>query len=119
MKILKEFTIIVGILFLSHIIHKVTNMPIPATVLGMILLLIFLLTGLVKLEQIETVSDFFLDNLTFLFVPGGVGLILSLDLLKDQWLPTLFILLFTTGLVMVVTGLTVQLIKGRKKEEVK
>lgn len=116
MKIIKEFSIIVGILFIAHIIQTITNIPIPAPVLGMIILLICLITGILKLEKIETVSQFFLDNLTFLFIPGGVGLILSLELIKDQWLPILLIMILTTALAIAITGLTVQLIKGITKE---
>ena len=119
MKILKELAIIVGILFIAHITQYITKIPIPATVLGMIILLICLLTGIVKLGQIESVSQFFLDHLTFLFIPGGVGLIASLDLIKEQWLPILAVIILTTALVMAATGLTVQLLKGRRKEGIK
>ncbi|MDU5082445.1 CidA/LrgA family protein [Tissierella sp. P1] len=119
MKILKELAIIVGILFIAHITQQITKIPIPATVLGMIILLICLLTGIVKLEKIETVSKFFLDHLTFLFIPGGVGLIASLDLIKEQWIPILAVIILTTALVIAVTGLTVQSLKGRRKEEMK
>ncbi|CAK7027983.1 CidA/LrgA family protein [Tissierella carlieri] len=119
MKILKELGIILGILFIAHIIQQIAKIPIPATVLGMIILLICLLTGILKLEKIETVSEFFLDHLTFLFIPGGVGLIASLELIKEQWLPILVVIILTTALTIVVTGLTVQLLTGRGKEEIK
>lgn len=119
MKILKELSIIVGILFIAHITQQITKIPIPATVLGMIILLICLLTGILKLENIEKTSQFFLDHLTFLFIPGGVGLIASLGLIKEQWLQILAVIILTTALVIAVTGLTVQLLKGRRKEESK
>lgn len=115
MKILRELAIIMGILFMAHIIQQITNLPIPATVLGMVILLICLLTGIVKLEGIETVSQFFLDHLTFLFLPGGVGLIGSLGIIKDQWIPILIVIIISTALVIAATGLTVQLLKGKQR----
>lgn len=117
MKVFKELAIIVGILFVANTIQAVTNLPIPGTILGMIILLVALLSGVLKLEQIENVSQFFLDHLTFLFIPGGVGLIASLGLIKDQWLPILIVIILTTALVIAGTGFTVQLLKGRGKEE--
>ncbi|MDR7857451.1 CidA/LrgA family protein [Tissierella sp.] len=119
MKIIKELAIIVGILFVAHVTQMITKIPIPATVLGMILLLICLLTGMLKLESIENVSKFFLDHLTFLFIPGGVGLIASLGLIKEQWLPILIVIVLTTALVIAATGSTVQLLKGKRKGVVK
>ena len=117
LKLLKQLAIICGIFFAGHIFQTLTKFPIPATVLGMIFVLILLLTGIVKLEQIDAVGQFLLDHLTFLFIPGGVGLIASLDLIKDQWLQILILIVISTSIVITVTGLTVQALKGGKKEE--
>lgn len=116
MKLLKQLAIICGIFYAGHIFQTATKFPIPSTVLGMIFLLILLLTGIIKLEQIDSVGQFLLDHLTFLFIPGGVGLIASLDLIKDQWLQILILIILSTSIVITVTGLTVQALKGNKKE---
>lgn len=118
MKILKELSIILGILFFSHIIIEVTRFPIPAPVLGMIVLLFALLTGLIKLGSIEKVSGFLLDNLTLLFIPGGVGLLTSIGLIKGQLLRGLAVVIITMAIGMGVTGITVQLLRKAKKEGV-
>lgn len=119
MKILKELAIIVGILFIAHVTQSITRLPIPATVLGMIILLVCLLTGILKLEKIENVAQFFLDHLTFLFIPGGVGLIASLGLIREQWLPILIVIVLTTAIVIAATGFTVQILKNKRGGEVK
>lgn len=115
MKIFRQLGIILGILFLGHLFQKITNFPIPGTVMGLVILLICLLTGIVKVHMIEDVSQFFLDNLAFFFVPGGVGLMASLGLIKDSWLPILLVIVLSTMVVIVVTGLTVQSLNNRKK----
>jgi len=114
MRVFKELAIIVGILLFSYVIQQLTKMPVPAPVLGMIILLLSLLLGVVKLEDIELVSRFFLDHLTFLFVPSGVGLMVVWGIIKDQWIIIFLISLLTTILAMGITGITVQLIKGNK-----
>lgn len=115
MKIFRQLCIIFGILLLGHVFQQITGFPIPGTVLGLIILLICLLTGIVKIDMIEDISKFFLDNLAFFFVPGGVGLISSLGLIKNDWLPILMVIIISTMMVIVVTGLTVQGLNNRKK----
>lgn len=111
MKILKELAIIAGILFIANVIKDVTKIPIPSAVLGMILLLSCLLIGIIKLESIESVCQFFLNNITLLFVPGGVGLMTSFGLIKDQWIQILTVLIIVTLFGIAITGLTVQLVQ--------
>ena len=42
----------------------------PASVIGLVLLFIALCTGIVKLEQVETVGTALTNNISFLFVPA-------------------------------------------------
>lgn len=111
MKILKQVAIILAMLLLGEGIRTMTGVSIPGTVIGMVLLFIALMTKLIKMEQIEQVSKFLLDHLAFMFVPAGVGLINSLDVIGNSWMPILAIVLISTVIVIGVTGWTVQLLK--------
>lgn len=113
MKLLRQFGIILGILFIGEFINRFIAIPIPGNILGMIILLIFLLTGILKAEMIEDISKFLLDHLAFLFVPAGVGIIKNFHLVKDEWLYITIILVISTALVIAVTGFTVQFLKRR------
>ena len=58
-----------------------------------------------------------LDNLAFFFIPAGVSLLTSFDLLAKHWVQLLGLIIITTAFVIVITGLSVQrLIKGKKNE---
>lgn len=108
--------IILGICFLGEFIHKFLHLPIPGNVLGMIMLFLFLCTGVVKLEMIQEISDFLLDHLAFFFIPAGVGLVACTGILAGKWLVFLGLCLLTTVIIIVVTGHSVQLVKwGCKK----
>lgn len=111
MKILRQIVIILGILFLGEGVRLITGITIPGTVIGMVILFIALMARIIRLEQIEQVSKFLLDHLAFLFVPAGVGLMNSLDVIGSSWLPILVIVLASTVIVIGVTGWTVQLLK--------
>lgn len=110
MKNLKGFSIILIILFLGQIIQQRYNLIIPGTVIGMVILVLLLIFRLVKLEWINSITEILLDNLTLFFVPIGTGVINLFGEIKDIWLPLVIILLVSTIVVMVVTGLTVQLL---------
>ena len=115
MKLLRQFGIILSIFLIGEVLNKVCHIPIPGNILGMILLFILLSLNIIKVESIKEISDFLLNHLAFLFIPPGVALISSLNTLSSIWLSFLFITIFTTAIVMSVTGLTVQKIMKRGK----
>ncbi len=110
MKIMSQLSIILMFLLTGEIINKIFHIPIPGSVIGMIFLFLFLFTGILKIEYINKVGHFFLKNLAFFFIPPTVAIINSIDLLQEYIFQLLFIIIFTTVLVMVVTGLTVQIL---------
>ena len=110
MKILRESIIILSIYLIGEIISKALHLPIPGNILGMLILLLLLCTKVIKVAQIESISNFFLDHLAFFFIPAGVGLLTSFNLIKDSLLSILIICVITTALVLVVTGKIVELI---------
>ena len=82
----------------------------------MITLLILLLMGIIKLEMIDDVSKFLLDHLTFFFLPAGVGLMSQLNIIKAKWMPMLIIIIISTAIVIAVTALTIQGLRGISRE---
>ncbi len=114
MKLLRQFLIILIICVIGEVLNKVVHIPLPGSIIGMILLFICLSTGLIKIEMIDEISKFLLDHLAFFFIPSGVGLLAYVGILKKNLVSITVICVVTTVLVMIVTGLTVQLIKRRK-----
>lgn len=115
MKELKQLGIILIILFLGQGLQKYFSLIIPGTVMGMVILLLLLIMKVIKLHWIEKISNILLNHLIFLFIPGGVGVMKSLDMFKGNVIPLFIILIVTTIIITVVTGLTVQiLIKDRE-----
>jgi holin-like protein len=113
LKILRQLALILFFLLAGEALRLVSGISIPGTVLGMVLLFLALMTKLIRLEQIDLIAKFLLDHLAFLFVPAGVGLMSSWQVIGKSWLPILLIVLFSTILVVGVTGWTVQLMKRR------
>lgn len=119
MKIIKQFGIIFSICWLSVILENFIPFPIPAAVIGLILLFICLVTRILKVEHIKEKSDFLLGNMAFFFVPAAVGIINYFDLLKESLIPILVITIVSTVITFAVTAysikLTLKLMNRRKK----
>jgi len=106
----RQFFVIFGCLALGEFIVWATGIKLPSSIIGMLLLTLFLKLGWVKLGWVERLSQLLIANLGFFFVPPGVALILYLDLIKAQWFPIVTATVVSTLLVLVVTGQMHQLV---------
>lgn len=117
MKFLRESILILSLYFIGEFISKAFNIPIPGNIIGMLLLFTLLATGILKLEKVETISNFFLNHLAFFFIPAGVGLMNSFSEIKSSSVQILFICIITTIIVMATTGLVVQFVANLQKKK--
>ncbi|SFM32045.1 CidA/LrgA family protein [Methanolobus profundi] len=115
MKYVIQFAIILAICYVGDLIHNYLALPIPGNVLGMVLLLILLLTGILELSMIEDVSNFLLKHLSFFFIPAAVGLITCFTILEGKWTALFIISVVSTFIIAVVTGATVQILMKRRQ----
>lgn len=100
----RQFAIIIGCLAVGELIVWLTNIPIPSSILGMLLLTALLQTKAIRLEWVETLSTFLTKNMGFFFVPPGVALLLYFDIIKAEFVPIVVSVVASTILVIVVTG---------------
>lgn len=117
MKYLKQFGIVLFIYILAIGINKLFIPLIPPTVIGMLMLFLLLILKIIKLESIREFSDFMLLNLAFFFIPPGVTLIKTWDILKADFFKIFFVVISTTFITMTITGLVVDFLirKGEEK----
>ena len=119
MKYIKQFLIILGFSFLGEIMKIVLPFPVPASIYGMVLLFIGLVTGLVKLDDVKETGLFLIEIMPVMFIPAGVGLMTSWEKLKPILLSVSIITVVTIITVMIATGWVSQIIirKTGKKNE--
>lgn len=107
MKIIKQVGLIFGICWLSQVIEYWLPFAFPASVIGMVFLLICLITGILKIEHIQEKSNFLLANMTFFFIPAGVSMINYFELLKNNIVQIAAISIISTIITFVVTAYSV------------
>lgn len=83
-------------------------LPIPGPVLGMALLLAVLVARPSTVETLRPTSVELLKHLSLLFVPAGVGVMLHVARIRDEWLPIVVALLVSTALAIAVTAVVVR-----------
>lgn len=118
LKLLRQFLIILLLSLVGEGLHALLPLPVPASVYGLVLMLLCLCTGTLRLDQVERASDFLIEIMPVMFVPAAVGLTESWEQLRGVLVPVLVIMVLTTVLVMVVTGHVTQFVmKWRKKHD--
>lgn len=109
MKLFNQLLIIFLFTIAAEAIVILTGLRFPSSILAMLLVFLFLQFKWLKTEQIQELSDFFLMNMGFFFIPAAVGVIDKLPLLNDQLFIVLLIAIVTTVITFLVTTLSVNL----------
>jgi holin-like protein len=111
---IRQCFIIFGCLALGELVVWLTGIPIPSSIIGMLLLAALLQMKAIKVEWVKGMSDFLISNMGFFFVPPGVALMLYLDVIKAEFVPIVVATVVSTVLVLIVTGWTHQGFKRLK-----
>jgi holin-like protein len=102
---LAHLTVIFGCQLLGELLMSATGLPIPGPVCGMAILFAGLLVRGSIPPDLSLVGSALLDNLTLLFIPAGVGVMLHAPLIGRDWLAISVSLVVSTALTIAVTAL--------------
>ena len=103
---------------MGEALHVLIPLPVPASVYGLVIMLIALGTHIIKLKE---AAEFLIEIMPVMFIPAGVGLLTAWGILKPVCVPIILITLITTVVVMIVTGRVTQAVirmdrkKGQKR----
>ena len=99
MKLLRQFGIILLLSFLGEVLHRLIPLPGPASIYGMVLMLLCLQLGFLQVEKVQDAGKYLIEIMPIMFIPAAVGLM-------DAW-PVILILcreLAVDGLRMIAVG---------------
>jgi len=95
-------------------IVSVLHVPLPGSVIGLLLLALSLILKIIKVEYIQDGAGFLIGVLTLFFIPATVGVIDYPELISTTGLLIILAVIASTLISIYVTGLLSQLIE--KKE---
>ena len=118
MKYIKQLCIIAAVCLVAEAMEHFIPLPVAASIYGLLIMLLLLVTKVVKLEMVEDVADFLTGNLAIMFIPPTVGIMACVEEVKAMLVPLFVISALTTLLIMAVTGKVSEfIIRKSKKEE--
>lgn len=117
MKYLKQFCFIILFSLIGEFLNYIIPLPIPASIYGIILLFISLLTGIIKLENVEGAGEFLIEIMPIMFIPAAVGLLESWQIIKSSFVPFIIITVISTVAVMYISGIITQIVIKHSKNK--
>lgn len=110
---------ILAFCFAGEVLHAVLPLPVPASVYGLLLLLLALCSGIVRPEQVRETGLFLTGIFPLLFVPAAAGVMELWAELGAMLLPAVIAIVPVTVLVFAAAGRTTQALIRRKEKEAK
>ena len=103
-KLLWQTAILTAIFVGCDQLTRLTAIPLPGNVLGVIVLFFLLLTGIIKESHISLAAEFLLRHLVFFFVPIAVGLMQWGSVFYDYGWVLAAAIVGSTALPLVIVG---------------
>lgn len=108
MKFIKQFGIILAISFIGEIMNYLIPLPVPASIYGLVLMLLCLHFGIVHIDSVKDSGKFLIEIMPLMFIPAAVGLIESWKTIGSKIGTYVIITVLSTIFVMIVAGHTTQ-----------
>lgn len=112
---------VAGLTLFSMLINSLTpllHIPIPGSIIGMIVLFLLLESGVIRLNWVEVGASWLLAELLLFFIPSAIGVMKYSKLLEADGLQVLAVVLVGTFAVMASSGLlTGAIFKVKERRE--
>ena len=102
-----QIALLAAIWLLADTAVRTFNLPLPANLTGMLLLLVCILLGVVKAQWFRAGARWLLAEMLLFFVPAVVAVVNYQDLLLQEGWRIMLVLVISTVLVLGTTALVV------------
>jgi holin-like protein len=99
----------------GNMLSTVIDGYISGNIIGMLLLFVLLCSGVVKGETVRPAAKFLLGTMALFFVPFGVGLIDSYEVIMDNAVAIVIATVVSTFAVIIAVGWVFQLLNRDKR----
>jgi len=117
-KVLLAAIQIAGLMGFSLLMNRLAvwmHLPVPGSILGIFVLFLLLHFRIVKLEWVELGANWLLAELLLFFIPAAVGVMNYIPLLEQDGIRILAVVILSTLIVMVSSGLLAGALSKRKE----
>jgi holin-like protein len=108
LELIVGFVLVLAFWGLGELLSNLLRLPVPGSIVGMLLLTAALRWGLITLPRVQLATDLLIRYMALFFVPPGVAFLLYLDLLRDEWLALVVGAVVGTVIVLLAVGVLQQ-----------
>lgn len=116
-KIVLQVALLLLFSLAMNFLAKALHLPIPGSILGIIVLFALLKLNIIKLSWIETGANWLLAELLLFFIPAAVGVMKYFPLLEHDGVRIMIVVIASTVTVMASSGLVASRIAKRKEQK--
>ena len=113
MKTLLQIIFVYGFFFIGDWLHIFFNLPLPGSIIGLLLLLTALLLKVFPLSWIESGTNFLLSYLPLFLIPATVGAIKYGHVFAGKGSLLILIVIISTLITMAISSHTSQFLANR------
>lgn len=118
LQLLYQIAILFGFYFIGTWIQQYFQLFIPGSVIGLVLMFIFLATGVLKPRFIDYGASFMIKHLVLFFIPATVGVLNFYQLFIGKGILLIVVTMLSSLFVMISAGYTSQLLaKGKETND--
>lgn len=110
-----QVAVLMGFSELLNVLVRWLHLPVPGSIIGIAIVFILLQTKVIKLEWVELGANWLLAELLLFFIPSAVGIMNYIPMLEHDGVRIVVIVIFSTILVMVSSGLLAGTMAKRKE----
>jgi len=113
-----QLCLLFAIYQVGNYIQQLLHIPIPGSIIGMLLLFILLQLKVVKVKWIANGANFLLSYLTLLFIPATVGIIQYVGFFSGMGILSIVVVIISTIIVMLSSGYLAQKVAIHQEQKV-
>ncbi|MCM3626982.1 CidA/LrgA family holin-like protein [Paenibacillus glycanilyticus] len=113
-KLILQILFFIGLSWLMNRLAEWLHLPVPGSVLGMLLLFILLQARIIPRRFVESGSDWLIATMLLFFIPPAVGIIGYRQLILSSGVQIALVIALGTIIVMLCSGLVAQQVAKRK-----
>jgi holin-like protein len=111
--IARGIAVLLAFLFVGDAISSLLHLPLPGSVVGMVLLAAALRLGWLPLAWVRPAAELLIRHMSLLYIPPGVGVMAYFGLIRREWLPLAAAGVVGMVAVLLVVGLLQQRLERR------
>ncbi|MGM9986963.1 MAG: CidA/LrgA family holin-like protein [Bacillaceae bacterium] len=115
-RIMVQIAFLYVFLLIGNVIHTYLHVPLPGSIIGLLLLFFALSLNVVSVKRIEKGAKFLLAFLPLLFVPTLVGIMKYPELFHGKGILVLVVVVISTIMTIIAAGRASQFIENNTKD---